>query len=196
MPFSTRKGSFLLYSVFATAVVVAIWFWQNYETRERASHDMLMQVLTVILLVAWLLMMAVITVRCASKLYVLPEGITVTLFGRTLRRFPAGQIKLLAGFRENTVKAASMSIAVCSKTLEEFQEWGKCCGYEEPWEGEQIIKYISRIPSIVCDLNLHSKILLLDWSPERLGILQEMYPDVQWLDCTQKKLFEEQLKNQ
>ena len=137
MPFSTKKGSFLLYSTLATVLTVIFWLWQNYETREKAFHDTLMQVLTVILFVAWLLMMVVITFRCASKLHILPEGIAVTLFGRTLRRFSAGQIQLLAGFRENTVKTVPMSIAVCTDSLKMFQDWGVCCGYDDPGKGSR-----------------------------------------------------------
>ena len=45
------------------------------------------------------------------------------------------------------------------------------------------------------DMNFMRDILWLDWDPERLQILRQMYPDAQWLDCTQKKIFDAQLKN-
>lgn len=194
MPFSAKKGPAWLYAALATALTTGFWSWENYETRNKPSHDVLMQVLTVILFVAWVLMMAVIVVGHVSKLRIVPEGIAITLFGKEIRRVPAEQIRLLAGFRENTRKAAPMYLAVCSKTLEEFQEWGQCCQYDEPWEGERVIKYISRIPSVLLTFHLHKEILLLDWSPERLSILRQMYPEAQWLDCTQKKVFDAQLK--
>ena len=192
LPFSVKKGRFLLYSTLVTVLTAALWLQGNYETREIPFHD---TGISVILFAAWLLMMAVITFRCATKLHILPEGIAVTLFGRTLRRIPAEQINLLAGFRENTYKVSPMFIAVCIDSLEEFQNWGTCCSYAEPWEGERVQKYIGRISSIVRSLNLHSKVLLLDWAPERLEILRQMYPDVMWLDCTEKKLFDTQLNN-
>ena len=63
------------------------------------------------------------------------------------------------------------------------------------WHGETAAKYLwRRAESLKGELNLHRHVLWLDWSPERLKLLLEMYPQAQWLDCTQKKLFDAQLK--
>ena len=65
------------------------------------------------------------------------------------------------------------------------------------WLGETAAKYLwRRAESMKGDLNLHRHILWLDWSPERLKLLLEMYPQAQWLDCTQKKLFDAQLREE
>jgi hypothetical protein len=43
------------------------------------------------------------------------------------------------------------------------------------------------------EMNFMRSILWLDWDPERLMLLRQMYPDAMWLDCTRDKIFEKQL---
>ena len=193
IPLSAKKGNFLLYSILATVLMAVLWLFENYETRNKSYHEELMRFVTIFLAAVWLVLMMMIFVHCFSKLHIVPEGLAITLFGMTTRRFPAEQIKLLSGFKETTAKLTPQYLAVCAWSMEDFQEWGKCCQYEEPWEGERVNKYLSRIPSLTRAFHLHKNILLLDWDKERLEILQKMYPNAKWLDCTQKKIFEKQL---
>ena len=45
----------------------------------------------------------------------------------------------------------------------------------------------------VRELNLTSRILWLDWAPDRLRLIRWMYPDAQWMDFTKEKSYEKQL---
>ena len=140
--------------------------------------------------------------QLAARLHIVPEGIAVTLFGMTLRRLPAEEIRLIAAVRKYNTKANPHDVmAVCINTLEELTEFGKkhtpklLQNGADLWLGETAAKYLwRRAESMKGDLNLHRHILWLDWSPERLKLLLEMYPQAQWLDCTQKKLFDAQLR--
>ena len=112
------------------------------------------------------------------------------------------QIHLLAGVRGCYNKADHQDvIAVCTDSLEELTALGRqhtpklLQNGEDRWHGETAAKYLyRRATSLRGNLNLHKRILWLDWSSERLNLLREMYPQAQWLDCTEKKLFETQLR--
>lgn len=142
--------------------------------------------------------------QLASRLHIVPEGVAITLFGRTLRRFPAEKVRVIAAVRKYNNKGTHHDvIALCAYTLEELTELGKkhtpklLQNGADLWHGETAAKYLwRRAESMKGELNLHKHILWLDWSPERLRLLREMYPQAQWLDCTQKKLFDAQLREE
>lgn len=138
-----------------------------------------------------------------ARLHIGPEGIVITLFGKPLRRCPADEIRAIAAVRKYNSKANPHDvIAVCTNTVEELTELGKkhmpklLQNEKEHWDGESAAKYLyRRAVSVGGELNLHKQILWMDWSSERLEILRKMYPNTQWLDGTQKKLFDAQLQN-
>lgn len=140
--------------------------------------------------------------QLVTRLHIVPEGIAVTLFGVPLRRFPAEEIQVIAALRKYNNKANPHDVmAVCVNTMEELTGLGTkhtpklLQNGADRWYGETVAKYLwRRAESMKGELNLHRHILWLDWSPERLKLLLEMYPEAQWLDCTQKKLFDAQLK--
>lgn len=142
--------------------------------------------------------------QLAARLHIVPEGIAVTLFGMTLRRLPAEEIRLIAAVGKYNTKANPHDVmAVCVNTVEELAELGNkhtpklLKNTADRWYGESAAKYLwRRAESIRGELNLHRHILWLDWSPERLKLLLEMYPDAAWLDGTQKKLFDAQLREE
>ena len=139
--------------------------------------------------------------ECFAKLHFVPEGIAITLGKWTIRRVPVEQIRFLGGVRYQNKYALSDLIAVCPKTMEEmaelqaektpkmFQNSRSVSGWTEDMAAKYVIRrsspYRRRMPGI----------LWIEWSPDRLRKLQAMYPHAQWLDCTDKKLFDSQLSN-
>ena len=157
----------------------------------------------VIIAVIFLAIILCYTGQLLARLHIAPEGISITLFGRSLRRWPAETIQTIVALRKYEGKANPHDVmAVCNNTVEELTELGnrrmpKLLKQEaDRWCGEAAAKYLyRRAMSFQGELNLHKHILWMDWSPERLAMLREMYPRARWLDCTQKKLFEAQLKS-
>ncbi|MBR3973430.1 MAG: hypothetical protein IKJ99_05720 [Oscillospiraceae bacterium] len=58
------------------------------------------------------------------------------------------------------------------------------------WAGVELTRQASRM---TWGVKNDSRILWLDWDCERLEMLLRMYPNAQWLDCTQKKIFDERM---
>lgn len=150
------------------------------------------------MLIVWILYTVM---ELLAQLHIVPEGITVTLFGKTLRRFPADQIRFISGVRLCYRAYHKDLIAVCMYLPDELSElWKKRTpkmfqNSRELYPGENAGKYLYRKGySLSGEMNCQKRILWLDWSPERLEILRQMYPDAQWMDTTQKKIFEQQLK--
>lgn len=138
-----------------------------------------------------------------AVLNLVPEGIAITVFGKTVRRFPADKIRFLTAVSGSASRNRADKIAVCEYTLEELTQLGykatpRLMRIPRPrWTGEFAESYLyHRSMSVPGELNYMRKIIWLDWSPERLKLLLEMYPQAQWLDCTQKKLFDAQLREE
>ena len=135
-----------------------------------------------------------------AVLHIVPEGIAITLFGKTVRQLPAEQIRFLTAVPGNAASDRVNRIAVCDKTLEELTELGykttpKSMRIKKPrWPGEFSESYLyHRSMTVPGEMNFMRSILWLDWDPERLKLLRQMYPDAMWLDCTRDKIFEKQL---
>ena len=133
-------------------------------------------------------------------LHIVPEGIAITLFGKTVRCVPAEEIRFLTAIPGNAANDRVNRIAVCDKTLEELTELGykttpRSMRIKNPrWAGEFAESYLyHRSMTVPGEMNFMRSILWLDWDPERLMLLRQMYPDAQWLDCTRDKRFEKQL---
>ena len=188
----TRIGQIVIWLV-ATALWTAygVWEW----SRNPEGWVLLLP------LPLLLLMMLQPLLECKAQLHLVPEGIAITLFGKTVRQFPAQSIRFLGVVPGNKNSDRLPKIAVCKYSLEELTALGKkhipnlFRTEHEVWHGEFSGKYLilRGTMSLSGELNLHRKILWLDWSPERLVILRKLYPDVQWLDCTRDQRFEKQL---
>ncbi len=190
----TRIGIISVTAVCAVLCIVVFWFLLEPETLTGWA----------VTLVPALFMVVFLTLPEVADLFavlhIVPEGIAITLFGKTVRRFPAKQIRFLTAVSGNTSSNRTDKIAVCDQTLEELTELGykttpKIMRISTPrWSGEFAENYLyHRSMTIPGEMNFTRRILWLDWSPERLVILREMYPDAQWLDCTRDQRFEKQL---
>ena len=158
----------------------------------------------VLLLITALFLAVILTqaVQLLARVHIVPEGISITLFGWTLRRWPAERIRVIGALRKYEGKANAHDVmAVCANTVEELTELGKrnmprlLQNEADRWYGEAAAKYLyRRAVSFRGELNLHNHIFWMDWSAERLDMLMELYPQAQWLDCTQNKIFDAQRK--
>ena len=112
------------------------------------------------------------------KLHILPQGIALTLFGRTLRQVSAEKIQIISAVKYSHSMDAVDQIALC------------LC---PPEEG--LYLYLRRKSGLFrVNLNLNREILWLDWSPERAKLLMEMYPRAQWMDGSPDRRFNKQLE--
>ena len=196
MPLAAEKGKrigYLLLSIVGTAATA----WYAVSEMGRSSYGWVLLVMPMVMLALTVFYLG----GLLARLHIAPEGIAITLFGLTLRRLPAERIHLLAGVRGYHNKADHQDvIAVCADSLEELtvlerQHTPKLLqNGVDRWYGETAAKYLYRRATAVRgSLNLNKRILWLDWSAERLNLLREMYPQAQWLDGTEKKLFDAQL---
>ena len=132
-----------------------------------------------------------------SKLHLVHEGIAVTLFGKTLRQIPRQDLRFFGGFIGTKHSRFSKNLAVCTHSMEALAEEQQRktpqmlrnartrSDWAEDMAGKCLIRYSTSIRS---QFGFPRKdILLVEWSPERLELLMEMYPGVPWCDLSDKK---------
>lgn len=188
-----RIGTILVMSV-CTVVCGLLFIWM---IRPIIWYDWLICFLPVILM---MVLFSSNVLELFAVLHIVPEGIAITLFGKTLRQLPAENIRFLTAIPGNAANDRVNRIAVCDKTLEELTELGykttpRSMRIAKPrWPGEFAESYLyHRSMTVPGEMNFMRSILWLDWDPERLKILRQMYPNVLWLDCTREQRFEKQL---
>ena len=127
-----------------------------------------------------------------SRLHLVSEGIAVTLFGKTLRQIPAQDLRFFGGFIGAKHSRFSKNLAVCTRSMGELAEEQERKtpkmlrpGWTEDQVGQLLLRYSTSIRSQFGFFR--RDILLIEWSPERLELLLQMYPGVPWVDLTEKK---------
>ena len=139
-----------------------------------------------------------------SRLHLVSEGIAVTLFGKTLRQIPVQAIRFFGGFIGTKHSRFSKNLAVCTHSMEELAEEQERKtpqmlrnartrpGWAEDLAGQLLLRYSTSIRS---QFGFYRRdILLIEWSPERLRMIQDMYPGVPWTDLTDKKVLDAERK--
>ena len=135
----------------------------------------------------WLLLFVALEfINCFGELHLVSEGIAITLFGKTLRRFPREKIRFLGGVRYSRKSREYRWICVCDHSMEElaeeqerktpkmFQNSRTRPGWAEDMAGKYLIRYVA---SMRRQLGLPRKdILLIEWSPERLRMIRICTP--------------------
>ena len=139
-----------------------------------------------------------------SKLHLVHEGIAVTLFGKTLRQIPRQDLRFFGGFIATKHSRFSKNLAVCTCSMEALAEkeeqktdqMFRNARTRPGWAEDMAKKYLLRCAaSFRSGLGLpHRDILLIEWSPERLELLLEMYPGVPWCDLSDKKKLDAERK--
>lgn len=202
MPFSTNRRKSLLILAGATVLLGLLLFLYDQKAIYSGLTPDERKLPLLLSSAVCLPVIALYLVRCLAQLHFVPEGIAVTLFGLTIRRFPAERIRFLSAVQDARAKTDSVDlIAVCSYSLEELTQLARnrtlklFQNSREFWPGEWAGKYLySRAQSPLGEFNFYREILFLEWAPERLETLMTLYPHAQWLDCTQKRFFDEQLR--
>lgn len=206
MPLLTNKreemGKIILFP-FVVGALGLVEYWQMLD-KGWTEHEI--RIMMIFFVVLFVLPFPVMLFQCFARLRFAPDGIVLELFGVMLRRFPAERIRLLGGIIYITGYRAyhvHHRIAVCDCTLGELADIGEkktpkmlrnlrtMKGWAENMAGKYLRK---RGRSDFRDLDRSCKILWLEWDKERLALLRQMYPAAQWIDLTEKKVFEEQLK--
>jgi hypothetical protein len=112
-----RIGTILVMSV-CTIAAGALFAWMIWP---KIWYDWLICFLPVLLM---LILFSSNVLELFAVLHIVPEGIAITLFGKTVRQFPAEEIRFLTAVPGNAASDRVNRIAVCDKTLEELTELG------------------------------------------------------------------------
>ena len=140
-----------------------------------------------------------------GKLHLVTEGIAITVFGSTLRRFPREHIRFLAGVHYSYKGGTACQwICVCARSMYElaeeqerrtpkmFRDGRALPGWTESMARKFLWSYAN---SLNRALGFPRKdILLIEWSPERLDMLLDMYPGIPWTDLTENKVLDAEQK--
>ena len=156
----------------------------------------ILAIFLVIVLATWLPML----LRCVMELHLEPEGVRLTAWGLTLRRYPLGKIRFISAMEcsgKNRTTTRSQ-ILLCAHTFEELAKKG---GWRDGSTGKpktefarnSLYRYLNAY--YVRELNLTKDILWLDWSPDRIRLIRWLYPDAQWMDFSHNRIFEKQMND-
>ncbi len=150
--------------------------------------------------IMWFVVVAWEFVYCFGKLHLVTEGIAITVFGSTLRRFPREHIRFLGGVHDSYRGTACQWICVCTRSMYElaeeqerrtpkmFRDGRALPGWTESMARKFLLSYAE---SLNRALGFPRKdILLIEWSPERLELLLDMYPGIPWTDLTENKVLD------
>ena len=200
MPLSVNKRKTLVEFVTFAAVLVALVFLYDLKAIDDGIGEDLRRKMRAVYLIIMIPFVGIYLVRYFAMIHFVPQGIAVTLWGRTIRRLPAEQIRFVSAIQYTEKGTTYEKIAVCSYDQDELTALYKkktpkmFQNSREIWFGEWAgAILIRRSGKLRVEFNMDSHILWLEWDCERLEALLKMYPNAQWLDCTQKKIFDERL---
>ena len=143
-----------------------------------------------------------LTLQLFAQLHFVPEGIAITLGRKTVGLYPAETIGLLCGVIHYGKSTQTPLLAVCKDTAAGIAARREAQLRRNPyyrgnipyrkrradWQEKFISEYLTRRLRAY-GFTLRRDILWLDWSAERLAVLQELYPHTTWVDTSDKKEF-------
>lgn len=192
LPLTRKKWEFWL-MVALVPVMILYFEWRGKDAGFTAGPTWIMRSMYLLLVV----LLASEFVNYFGRLHLVPEGIAITLFGKPLRQFPRENIRFLGGVCYRRKSREYKWICVCDRSMEElaeeqerktskmFRDARTLAGWTEDMAGKYLIRYVA---SLRRQFGFPRKdILLIEWSPERLDMLMEMYPGVPWCDLSDKK---------
>ena len=188
------ENKILVFLLMALEIVISAFLWGDMVKSGFALFTCF-SCGAIILILAYVLAMEL--GRSFAKLHLVPEGIAVTLLGKTLRQIPREKIRFFGGFIGTRHCRYPKNLAVCTCSMEalaekEEQKTDKMfrnARTRPGWAEDMAKKYLLRCArSVRSELGFPNRdILLIEWSPERLELLLEMYPGVPWCDLSDKK---------
>ena len=174
------------------AFLVWLMVTRGYSTGKMVS---IAAVFLAVALVTWVPML----LRCILRLHLEPEGVRLTAFGLTLRRYPLGRIRFITAMEcsGKNHTAGRSQILLCGHTFEELAKKGGWKPDSRKRPEECAREYLNRYATAyyVRELNLTRDIFWLDWSPERIRLIRWLYPDARWADFTQKHIYDKQMND-
>ena len=192
LPLTMRKWEFWL------ILVVFPLFIFKIEDRLQDMDGVFPWIMRLFFYLLMFLIVASEFIQYFGKLHLVPEGIAVTLFGKTIRQFPRENIRFLGGIVYMKKSTGYKWICVCAMSMEELaiemeRQTPKMLrngrsrpGWAEDMAGKFLLRYAD---SLRRKLGFPRKdIHLIEWSPERLEMLLSMYPGVPWVDLMEKKI--------
>lgn len=132
-----------------------------------------------------------------GKVHFVQEGIALTLFGLTLRRWSVEKIRCLCGVRIvyrrrhsrdeifDSERTHSDWIAVCRLSREDVIARG----------AREFLTIGGAIP-ILGPISWDEDSFWLEWDAERLKAMQSLYPHADWLDTSRELVFDAQLREE
>ena len=180
--------------VFGTLGAFLVWLMasKGYGTGKMLS---IAAVFLAVALVTWVPML----LRCVMRLHLEPEGVRLTAFGLTLRRYSLGRIRFLTAMEcsGKNHTAGRSQILLCGHTFEELARKGGWKPENRKPAEECARQYLNRYATAyyVRELNLTKDILWLDWSPERIRLIRWLYSDARWADFTQNHVYDKQMND-
>lgn len=200
MPFSANKREALTEFVVLMMLLTALGILYDLRAIDDGMGEQMRRMLRIIYIVLMIPVAVLYLVRMAAEIHFVPQGIAVTLWGRTIRRLSAEQIRFVSAVQYTVKGTTYEKIAVCSYDQDELTALYKkktpkmFQNSREIWFGEWAGTILMRrSDKLRAEFNMDSRILWLEWDCERLEVLLKMYPEAQWLDCTQKKIFDERM---
>lgn len=180
--------------IFGAITAFLLWL-MNHKGYSAARMAPIIAVYLAVVLATWLPMV----LRCVMQLHFEPEGVRLTAFGVTLRRYPLSKIRFLtamecSGKNRTAGRAQILLSAYTFRELAKKGGWNP--GDRNPAE-ECARQYLNRFATAyyVRELNLSGRFLFLDWAPDRIRLIRWMYPDAQWADFTQNRIFDKQMND-
>ena len=195
LPLTTQK----LEIWFKLLLLVAVVIWMDYDMRTSGIPAQAVLFMRIVFAVIFTPLMAVELGHCYTKVHLVNEGVAVTLFGRTIQRISRGQLRQILGVQQFFKYGSDEKWLVVSVlTVEELAEIQAAKtrkmflnGRSHPrWAEDLAEKYFRHhFQSLRWALGIRREgMIFLEWSPERLTLFREMYPEIPWADLSDKKV--------
>jgi len=184
-----------MYAVLFGGLLALLWGLMLHRNYSAGKMALILLTVLVIALATWLPM----ALRCVAVLHLEPEGVRITAFGLTVRKYPLGKIRFVSAMAcsGKNRTAGRSQILLSAYTFEELaKKGGWQRGGEKPadecarqWLNRYANAYYAR------ELNLTPRALWLDWAPDRIRLIRWLYPDAQWMDFSHNRIFEKQMND-
>lgn len=140
----------------------------------------------------------------ALRLHLVPEGAAVSLFGRTMARYPAESLNFIRWYADQSNGLRQQLLCLSKLTVEELAELRerklRSNGYyasgvdhrkrHAGWQNTFALEQIRRMNRLGGLLPIRKQVLWLQDDPEVRELLKLAFPDAQWADFRRKDISE------
>ena len=136
--------------------------------------------------------------KSQARVHLVPEGIALSLFGRTLHTYPAEELKLVCFVDKGSYQESNVFLCISCHDLETLAMLRKQTmeknfytrtniPYRQRkarWQRDFAREYLRRQTSMLPWAIPGVGIFYMTTSPERQALVKQMYPQLQWEDLT------------